>query len=82
MARDAARKGLVVLKNDKQALPLKKEAQVHLCGLRADNMGVQCGAGTALSQPLLEPGLAISAAREAMVGASRKARSESATPKA
>jgi beta-glucosidase len=43
VARDAVRKSLVVLKNEKQALPLKKDARVHLCGLRADNMGVQCG---------------------------------------
>ena len=43
VARDAVRKSLVVLKNDKQALPLKNTARVHLCGLRADNMGIQCG---------------------------------------
>jgi beta-glucosidase len=43
VARDAVRKSLVVLKNDKQTLPLKKDARVHVCGLRADNMGIQCG---------------------------------------
>jgi len=43
VARDAVRKSLVVLKNEKQALPLKKDARIHVCGLRADNMGVQCG---------------------------------------
>jgi beta-glucosidase len=43
VARDAVRKSLVLLKNDGAALPLRKEARVHVCGFRADDMGVQCG---------------------------------------
>jgi beta-glucosidase len=43
VARDAVRKSLVVLKNDGGALPLRKDARIHLCGSRADDMGVQCG---------------------------------------
>jgi len=43
VARDAVRKSLVVLKNDKQTLPLHKERRVHVASLRADNMGIQCG---------------------------------------
>ena len=32
-----------MLKNDRATLPLRKEARVHVCGFRADDMGVQCG---------------------------------------
>jgi beta-glucosidase len=43
VARKAVQQSLVVLKNDKNVLPLGAGAQVHLCGFRADDMGVQCG---------------------------------------
>ena len=43
VARDAVRKSLVLLKNERGALPLKSGARVHVCGFRADDMGVQCG---------------------------------------
>jgi beta-glucosidase len=43
VARDAVRKSLVLLKNDRGVLPIKSGARVHLCGFRADDMGVQCG---------------------------------------
>jgi len=43
VARQAVAKSLVVLKNERATLPLKKEARIHLCGFRADDMGVQCG---------------------------------------
>jgi len=43
VARDAVRKSLVVLKNQGGVLPLRKDARVHVCGFRADDMGVQCG---------------------------------------
>jgi beta-glucosidase len=43
VARDAVAKSLVVLKNDGGVLPLRKDARVHVCGFRADDMGVQCG---------------------------------------
>jgi beta-glucosidase len=43
IARDAVRRTLVLLKNDKTTLPIKPGARVHVCGFRADDMGVQCG---------------------------------------
>ena len=43
VARKAVQQSLVVLKNDKSVLPLGAGARVHLCGFRADDMGVQCG---------------------------------------
>src|SRR5205814_6543401 len=43
VARQAVQQSLVVLKNDKSVLPLRSGARVHLCGFRADDMGVQCG---------------------------------------
>jgi beta-glucosidase len=72
VARDAVRKSLVVLKNDKQALPLKKEARIHLCGLRADNMGIQCGGwsvGWRGRRGDITPGTTIRKAMEKVAGA-------------
>jgi len=43
VAREAVRQSLVLLKNDGGALPIKAGARVHLCGFRADDLGVQCG---------------------------------------
>jgi beta-glucosidase len=43
VAREAVRQSLVVLKNDRNTLPLRNPARVHVCGFRADDMGVQCG---------------------------------------
>jgi beta-glucosidase len=43
VAREAVRRSLVVLKNERGTLPLRKEARVHVCGSRADEVGVQCG---------------------------------------
>jgi len=43
VGREAVRRSLVVLKNDRGTLPLRKEARVHVCGSRADEVGVQCG---------------------------------------
>ena len=43
VARQAVQQSLVVLKNDHNVLPLQSGARVHLCGFRADDMGVQCG---------------------------------------
>ncbi len=43
VAREAVRQSLVVLKNDRAALPIAPGARVHLCGSRADDLGVQCG---------------------------------------
>ncbi|HEY5284772.1 MAG TPA: glycoside hydrolase family 3 N-terminal domain-containing protein, partial [Polyangia bacterium] len=46
IARDAVRQSVVVLKNDKNLLPLKKDAKVHVAGAKADDMGAQCGGWT------------------------------------
>jgi beta-glucosidase len=81
VARDAVRKSLVVLKNDKQTLPLKKEARVHVCGLRADNMGVQCGGwsvGWRGRRGDITPGTTIRKAIEKVVGAAHIDYSENA----
>jgi beta-glucosidase len=43
VAREAVRQSLVLLKNEGGALPIKPGARVHLCGFRADDLGVQCG---------------------------------------
>lgn len=43
VARRAVQQSLVLLKNEGGVLPLRKEARVHLCGGRADDVGVQCG---------------------------------------
>jgi beta-glucosidase len=37
---------VVVLKNDKNLLPLKKNAKVHVAGAKANDMGAQCGGWT------------------------------------
>jgi len=74
VARDAVRKSLVVLKNDGGALPLRKEARIHLCGFRADDMGVQCG-GWSVSwrgrRGAITPGTTIRQGLTEAVGASR-----------
>ncbi len=43
VARQAVRQSLVLLKNDRATLPLRPGVRVHLCGFRADDLGVQCG---------------------------------------
>jgi beta-glucosidase len=81
VARDAVRKSLVVLKNDKQTLPLRKEARVHLGGLRGDNMGIQCGGwsvGWRGRRGAITPGTTIRQAIEKVVGAARIDYSENA----
>src|SRR5262249_5320620 len=72
---------LVVLKNDKQTLPLKKEARVHLAGLRGDNMGIQCGGwsvGWRGRRGATTPGTTIRQAMEKVVGSARLDYSETA----
>jgi beta-glucosidase len=81
VARDAVRKSLVVLKNDKQTLPLRNSAHVHLCGLRADNMGIQCGGwsvGWRGRRGAITPGTTIRQAIEKAVGAANVDYSENA----
>jgi len=81
IARDAVRKSLVVLKNEKQTLPLRKEARVHLAGLRGDNMGIQCGGwsvGWRGHRGAITPGTTIRQAMEKVAGAGRLDYSENA----
>jgi beta-glucosidase len=42
-AREAVRKSLVLLKNEKSLLPLNKDSRVFVAGKNADNIGHQCG---------------------------------------
>lgn len=47
IARECVRASLVLLKNDKRTLPLKKSlARIHVAGKSADDMGNQCGGWT------------------------------------
>jgi beta-glucosidase len=47
VARRAVRESLVLLKNDKQALPLKPTAKrIHVAGRAADDLGIQSGGWT------------------------------------
>jgi beta-glucosidase len=43
VARQAVRESLVLLKNDHEILPLRKNARIHLAGRGADSLGMQCG---------------------------------------
>ena len=44
VAREAVRRSLVLLKNEKQVLPIdKKVKRVHIAGRFADDLGAQCG---------------------------------------
>lgn len=47
VAREAVRKSLVLLKNENNLLPLSKQAgRIHVAGLGADDIGIQCGGWT------------------------------------
>jgi beta-glucosidase len=46
VGRDAVRQSMVLLKNDKSVLPLKKSAKVAVTGSKANDMGSQCGGWT------------------------------------
>ncbi len=46
VAREAVRKSLVLLKNDENILPLKKDAKILVAGKNAHNRGHQCGGFT------------------------------------
>ncbi len=47
LARRAVRESLVLLKNDKRALPLSRKAKrIHVAGKNADDVGNQCGGWT------------------------------------
>jgi beta-glucosidase len=46
VARAAVRESLVLLKNEKHALPLAAGQRVHVVGRAADDLGLQCGGWT------------------------------------
>jgi len=47
VARDCVQQSLVLLKNDKHALPLSKNLKhLHVAGQAADDLGIQCGGWT------------------------------------
>ncbi|HEX9058594.1 MAG TPA: glycoside hydrolase family 3 N-terminal domain-containing protein, partial [Clostridia bacterium] len=46
IARNAVKESLVLLKNDKNILPLRKNARILVFGPAADNVGIQCGGWT------------------------------------
>jgi beta-glucosidase len=47
VARETVRQSLVLLKNERKALPVSKQAaRIHVAGKNADNIGNQCGGWT------------------------------------
>ncbi|BDI33673.1 beta-glucosidase [Capsulimonas corticalis] len=47
IARQAVRESLVLLKNDRQTLPIAKTIKrIHVCGRGGDDVGMQCGGWT------------------------------------
>lgn len=73
IARDCVRQSLVLLKNERGALPLKPAARrLHVVGPAADDLGVQCGGWTIEWQgkpgKVLDGGTTILAALRAAVG--------------
>jgi beta-glucosidase len=76
VARRAVRQSLVLLKNDKRALPLSKTAKrIHVAGKSADDIGNQCGGWTISWQgesgPVTTGGTTILAALRAAAGEGR-----------
>jgi len=76
VARRAVRQSLVLLKNDKKALPLAKTAtRIHVAGKSADDIGNQCGGWTISWQgesgPVTTGGTTILAAMRAAAGDGR-----------
>ena len=51
VAREAVRKSMVLLKNDRQVLPVSKDVvRIHVAGKSADDIGNQCGGWTVFWQ--------------------------------
>ena len=47
VAREAVRKSLVLLKNENDVLPIsKKMKHIHVAGIGANDIGMQCGGWT------------------------------------
>jgi beta-glucosidase len=71
VARDAVRQSMVVLKNDKNVLPIQKTAKVAVTGSKANDMGSQCGGWTGGWQGTtgaVTPGTTVQRAIERAVG--------------
>jgi beta-glucosidase len=71
LARDAVRQSAVLLKNDKNVLPLKKTMRIHVGGSKANDVGAQCGGWTVGWQGRLgavTPGTTILSGIERVVG--------------
>ena len=73
VARRAVRQSLVLLKNERRALPLSKSARrIHVAGKNADDIGNQCGGWTikwqGQSGPVTTGGTTILAALKAAAG--------------
>jgi beta-glucosidase len=75
VARRAVRESLVLLKNDRRALPLSKSARrIHVAGANADDVGRQCGGWTITWQGAAGPvttGTTILAGLRAAAGSTR-----------
>lgn len=56
VAREAVRKSLVLLKNEDQLLPLKKDARIIVAGKNANDTGHQCGGFTIAWQGMSNDG--------------------------
>jgi len=54
IAREAVRKSLVLLKNNKSTLPLSKNSRIIVAGKSAHNRGIQCGGFTIDWQGVLD----------------------------
>ena len=75
-ARDCVRRSVVVLKNDKNALPLAKSAaRIHVAGKSADDIGNMCGGWTIAWQgksgPVTTGGTTVLAAIREAAGANK-----------
>jgi beta-glucosidase len=77
VARQCVRESLVLLKNEKRALPISLQAKhIHVVGLAADDIGTQCGGWTIAWQgeagKVIDGGTTILAALSQAVKASTK----------
>lgn len=59
LAREAARKSLVLLKNTADVLPLSKDSNIYLTGPVSDNIGYMCGGWTTYWQGNTSPRIGV-----------------------
>ncbi len=76
LARQAVRESLVLLKNDRNALPIAKDTPlIYVAGVAADDIGIQCGGWTIAWQGLpgdIQPGTTILEGIQAAVATDSK----------